>query len=385
MINRVFLFVIDGMGVGEAPDASKYQHAGVNTLAHLADRAGDLHLPTLESLGLGHVTNAKGLRQMAQPHACFGRLAFCSTEVDSLTGNWEIAGCVYTSDRPVYAERFPDSIITEIDRIFGRNVLGNTAAFGPEVLHRYGKQSISHAAPIIWTDGRRSCHIAAHERVLRIEELYQHCREARKSLKETTGLIRIVAHPLEGEAAAIRFKPARRDFAIEPPHQTMLDVLNRASQILIGVGKIGDLFSGRGLTRSTPVTSWSAAFDEVKGMLTKVPRGLIYAGLDLFHTGPHETAASLTEFDGRLPELLEQLRPGDLFILTGDHGRDMSRTPYLPTREYVPLLVTGPKLSQGVNLGTRSSAADLAQTIVEVLRGAPLPVGDSFIDALQAG
>ncbi|HEY6085744.1 MAG TPA: hypothetical protein VIU63_10140, partial [Nitrospira sp.] len=175
------------------------------------------------------------------------------------------------------------------------------------------------------------------------------------------------------------------DFAVEPPNQTMLDVLSRASQILIAVGKVGDLFSGRSLTRTVQIETWTAAFDEVYGMFKTVPRGLMYAALDMPYGDTSATAASLHELDRRLPDLLELLRPGDLFVLTGDHGRDPRKRHQLPTREYVPVILTGPRLAQGVNLGIRPSAADLGQTIVEALRGEALPVGESFLDALQAG
>jgi phosphopentomutase len=165
----------------------------------------------------------------------------------------------------------------------------------------------------------------------------------------------------------------------------MLDALSRAGQILIGVGKSGDLFDGRGFTRTVTAGSWTEALDDVIGMLNRVPRGLIYAACDVLAPSPGASAAALQEFDSRLSKLLEQLRSGDLFVLTADHGRDVTRNRTRPTREYVPLLVTGPKLAQGVDLGIRPSAADLGQTIVEALRGEPLPAGESFLDALRTG
>jgi phosphopentomutase len=183
----------------------------------------------------------------------------------------------------------------------------------------------------------------------------------------------------------VRFDPQPREFVLEPSGPTMFDVLNRASQILIGVGKVSDLFSGRGLTRSVPVGHWTTLLTEITGMFKKVPRGLIFAGLDVLESDAAQSATALHDFDRRLPGLLEQLRPGDLLILTGDHGRDMTKVDLLPTREYVPLLATGPKLAHGVNLGIRATAADLGHTIVEALLGDQLPVGESFLDALRAG
>jgi phosphopentomutase len=220
---------------------------------------------------------------------------------------------------------------------------------------------------------------------MRQDEFFQRCRDVRRLLKDPWGVWRVAAHPLVGDAGAVRFSPHHREFVLEPPGQTMFDVLNRASQILVGVGKVGDLFSGRGLTRSVPAGPWAALLQEVTGMLKKVPRGLIFAGLDVLESDAAQSAAALHDFDRRLPELLEQLRPGDLLMLTGDHGRDITKPDQVPTREYVPLLATGPKLAQGVDLGIRHSAADLGHTIVEALQRDQLPTGESFLDALRAG
>ncbi|HJT21873.1 MAG TPA: phosphopentomutase [Nitrospira sp.] len=385
MINRVILLTIEGLGVGALPDATEYGDAGTHTLSHLAQAVGGLNLPTLESLGLGHVATIKGLRAMAQPIGCFGRLGFQSNGTDSLIGHWELAGCQIKTTAPDYSHGYPDKLRVEIEQILGHTILGNQVATGADMLHRYGKEHLAAKAPIVWTDGHRTCHIAAHETVLPSQDLLKMCREARKKLNETWGIWRFVAYPLTGEETTWRLDLTRRDVAIEPPNQTMLDVLSRASQILIAVGKVGDLFSGRGFTRTLQNGWWSTAFEEVNKMFTKVPRGLIHASLDVLQAGAEDAAASLSEFDRRLLTLLEQLRSGDLLIVTSDHGRDLNKGHGLPTREYVPVILTGPKLAQGVDLGTRATASDLGQTVVEALRGEALPVGESFLDALQAG
>ena len=385
MINRVILLVIDGLGIGALPDAATYGDAEARTLPRLAETAGGLSLPTLESLGLGHVAEIAGLRVMAQPIGCFGRLGFQSNGVDSLIGNWELTGCLIDTDVPDHTAGYQEKLLDELKAVFGRTTIGNVVAAGETVLKSHGAEHLSTKAPLIWTDGRRTCHVAAHETVLAPSELFKRCRDARKRLKHPWGIWRIVAHPVTGESTAWRPDAKRRDFAVEPPGQTMLDVLSRASQILIAVGKSGDLFSGRGLTRTVETGSWVGTFESVNGMFSKVPRGLIYASLDILQQSVTDSAAALQDFDRRLPDLLEQLRPGDLLIITGDHGQDPDKGHRLPTREYVPVILTGPKLAQGVNLGTRPSAADLGQTIVEALRGEALPVGESFLDALQAG
>lgn len=385
MINRVIVLVIDGLGVGALPDAAEYGDAGTHTLSHLADAVGGLHLPTLEALGLGHITAIKGVRVMGQPEGSFGRLGFLSKGVDSMVGYWEIAGLQTDSAGPLYPDGFPPELVAILEQTFGRKILGNRRSSGVTMLREYDAEHLSSGSLIVWTDGRRTCHVAAHENAIRQDEFFQRCRDARKLLKDRWGIWRISAHPLTGDAGAVQFAPRSREFVIEPPGQTMIDVLNRAGQIVIGAGKVGDLFSGRGFTRSIPVGPWTALFTEVTGMLKKAPRGLIVAGLNVLEPEAAQSAAALHDFDRRLPELLEQLRPGDLLVLTGDHGRDLTKADHVPTREYVPLLATGPKLAQGVNLGIRASAADLGHTIVEALQGDQLPVGESFLNALRAG
>lgn len=384
MINRVFILVPDGLGAGAAADAAEYGDTAAHTLAHLAESVGGLNLPTLESLGLGHVTEIPGVRSMAQPLGCFGRVAFTSKDVDSLSGYWEIAGCVpgVKGDSSVDTSL---QVASALEQTFGRKILGGQLSSAGAALAAFGKEHLAAGSPIIWTDGRQTWHLAVHESIWRPDEVYHRCRDARKALKQSSGLRRIVAHPLVGDHGALQFGKARRDFAGEPPGTTMLDVLNRASQILIGVGKVSDLFGGRGLTRSIAAATWADAIDEVSGLFNRVPRGLIFVGLDFMECDVKQSAAALHDLDRRLPELLDQLKPGDLFIITSDHGRDPNKAHGAPTREYVPLLVTGPKLAQGVSLGIRASAADLGQTVVEALRGESLAIGESFLDALRPG
>ena len=385
MITRVIVLVIDGLGVGAMPDAAEYGDVGSNTLSHLAEAVGGLTLPTLEGLGLGHITEIKGVRTMGQPEGCFGRFGFLSKEVDSVAGYWEMAGHLTEVAGPLYPNGFPPDMVAVLEQAFGRKLVGNRRASGTAMLREYEEEHLSSGALIVWTDGRRTCHVATHEGAMRRDEFFQRCRDARKLLRDPWGIVRVSAHPLVGDAGAVQFSPQRREFVLEPSGSTMFDVLNRESQIITGVGKVGDLFSGRGLTRSVPVAHWTSLLAEVIGMFRKVPRGLIVAGLEVLESDAGQSAAALHEFDQRLPGLLEQLRPGDLLILTGDHGRDMTKADLLPTREYVPLLATGPKLAHGVNLGIRASAADLGHTIVEALLGDQLPVGESFLDALRAG
>jgi len=296
-----------------------------------------------------------------------------------------LAGHLTDAAGPQYPDGFPPDMVAVIEQAFGRKVIGNRRASGTVMLREYEAEHLSSGALIVWTDGRRTCHVAVHENAMRRDELFQRCRDARKLLKDPWGIWRVSAHPLLGEAGGVQFSPQPRQFVLEPPGPTIFDVLNRASQILVGVGKVSDLFSGRGLTSSLPVGPWTVLLTDVTKMLRKVPRGLIFVGLDVLESDAAQSASALQDFDRRLPGLLEQLRPGDLLVLTGNHGRDMTKADQVPTREYVPLLTTGPKLAQGVHLGIRASAADLGHTIVEALQGDQFPVGESFLDALRAG
>lgn len=382
MIKRVLLFVIDGFGIGPLPDAAEYGDAEANTLVHLADAVGGLSLPNLEALGLGHLAKIAGVASMAQPHGCFGRLGFTGRGKDSVSGYWETNGVVVSESGVVDQAGIPGSVVTVIEQALGRKLIGQRVAPMSAMLRDYGAEHLSSGAPILWTDGGNACYVAAHEATMPVAMLHQQCREAWKAVKKTGTLMRIVAQPVTGEPGALRPKAGRKDFIAEPPGLTMLDVLSRSGQITMGIGKVYDLFSGRGFTKSFPAAS---AFDDAVGMLNKVPRGLLYVSLDLLSEDSAQAAEALHDFDRRLPNLFEQLRVGDMVILTGDHGRDVTKPDKLPTREYVPVLITGPKLVRGVNLGTRQTAADLGQTIADTLGGDRLAIGESFWEALRPG
>lgn len=383
MINRVLLFVIDGLGVGPLPDAAEYGDADADTLAHLADAVGGLSLPNMEALGLGHIAQIRGVLSTTQPQGCFGRLGFTSQGKDSVAGYWETNGVVVRESAGHYSTGIPPHVVDALEQALGRKVIGKRIASMETMLSEYGADHIASGSPMVWTDGGNTCYVAAHESVMPLAVLYQQCREAWKTVKKIDTLIRMVIQPVAGEPGSLRPHVGRRDIVAEPPSVTMLDTLNRSGQIVMGIGKVHDLFSGRGLTRTFPAVSAAEAFDNTVGMLKKVPRGLLYASLDLLPEDSAQAASGLEEFDRRLPDLFDTLRAGDVFILTGDHGRDLSKPAKTPTREYVPLLITGPKLTRGVDLGTRATAADLGQTIVEALQAERLPIGDSFWPAIK--
>ncbi len=385
MINRIILLVIDGFGIGAMPDGVGYGDADANTLVHLAEAVDGLSVPNLEMLGLGHLATIKGVRPMTQPTGCFGRLGFLSPGKDSVVGYWEIGGMVQKETPTVCVDGVPTKVIDVIEQIFGRKTIGRGIALMGTVLGRYGREHMATGSPLLWTDGGNTCCVAMHESSMAPMEFHQRCREIRKAVKDAGLLVRIVARPLTGQHDTLKPQVGRRDFLAEPSGLTMWDVLSRSGQITMGVGKVSDLFSGRGITKALTTASGMAALDEVIGLLNKVPRGLVCASLDLLSEEARQAAAAIQGFDRRLPDLFERLRIGDLVIVTGDHGRDLSLPEKTTTREYVPLLVTGPKLAHGVDLGTRSTAADVGQTIAEALGADRVLIGESFLDALRPG
>jgi len=391
MIQRVILIVLDGVGVGELPDAAEYGDVGSNTLAHVAEAVGGLALPNLEALGLGHIGHFAGIRTMGQPDGCFGRMGQLSKGKDSTAGHWEMAGILLEEPFPIYPRGFPKEMLDLFEQASGRKVLGNRAASGTEIIQELGEEHMRTGAPIVYTSTDSVFQIAAHERVVPVEELYRMCRAARKLLKPPHQVARVIARPFIGEPGLFVRTERRRDFSVEPPSPTLLDILKSSGQLIVGIGKIEDLFNGRGLTRSIHTGNNAAGLDETVRLLKTMPRGLIFVNLVDFDTlyghrnNPSGYAKALQVFDARLPALLDAVRPGDLLCVTADHGNDPTTPGTDHSREYVPLLVVGPRLAQGVNLGTRRTFADLGQTVAEALGAPRLDCGESFLDALTPG
>ena len=390
MMNRVIVIVLDGLGVGAAPDAGEYGDQDANTLAHVADAVGGLTLPNLQSLGLGHIGAFSGIPRVGQPLGCFGRMAGLSKGKDATAGHWEMVGLVTKEPFPTYPEGLPEGVIEAIQEAIGRKALGNRVASGIEIVKELGGEHLATAFPIVYTNANSVVQIAAHERIISKEELYRMCRAARKVLSPPHRVARVIAQPFTGEMGAFVGTEGRKAFSVEPPGESLLDCARRAGYPVVGVGKIETLFCGRGFTRSIHTVS-NAGMDEIVRLLVNVPRGLIFADLADVETlnGHREDAAwfarGLQEFDLRLAGLLGALKPGDLLCLVADHGHDLTRQGRGHSREYVPLLAYGPKLARGVNLDTRETFADLGQTVSEALGLNQLTVGESFLGAIRAG
>jgi phosphopentomutase len=391
LINRVVLIVLDSLGVGALPDAAQYGDSGSNTLAHVAEAAGGLALPNLETLGLGYIGDFAGVRRMGEPDGCFGRMAELSKGKDTTTGHWEMAGLVLDRPFPTYPMGFPPEVIEAFQQAIGRKVLGNKAASGTEIIKELGGEHLRTGFPIVYTSADSVFQIAAHEQVIPVERLYHMCREARRLLRPPHQVARVIARPFTGEPGSFQRTEERRDFSLDPPGQMLLDLLKQAGHPVVGIGKIDDLFKGRGLTRSIHAGNNEESMDETVRILSLVPRGLVFVNLvdfDMLYGHRNDAAGyarALESFDAWLPELLSAMRQGDLLCMTADHGNDPTMPGTDHTREYVPLLAYGPRLARGVNLGTRRTFADLGQTIADALGVKRLPCGEGFLDSLTPG
>jgi phosphopentomutase len=373
-ISRVILIVLDSVGAGELPDAASYGDEGSNTLGNIADAVG-LHVPALRSLGLARV--ARIGEPSPPPAGAFGRK-------DSVTGHWEIAGVVLDRPFPTFPNGFPTEVIEEFERRIGRPSLGNTVASGTVIIDELGPEHVRTGAPIVYTSADSVFQIAAHESVIPLDDLYRMCESAFEIVGRGMGVGRVIARPFVGEPGTFRRTSNRRDFALDPVQPTLLDHVNAAGLPVIAVGKIDDLFAGRGITRAIHTTSDEHGMDALEAELAATPHGLIAANLVDFDTqyghrnDPAGYAANLERFDARLARLLPKLEPHDLLVITADHGNDPTTPSTDHSREHVPVLLSGAAVRAGVDIGTRPTFADLGQTLADVLGVAPLGHGRSF-------
>jgi len=382
---RVILLVMDSAGIGELPDAATYGDEGSNTLGNIG-REVPLRVPTLRSLGLSRVVDIGG--EIPAARGAFGRMAEASAGKDSVTGHWEMMGLVLDRPFPTFPHGFPPELIREFEQRIGRAILGNTVASGTAIIDALGAEHVRTGAPIVYTSADSVFQIAAHESVIPIEELYRICGMAFELFARGLGVGRVIARPFIGEPGRFSRTPHRRDFALEPFAPTLLDRLTTAGHAVVGLGKIEDLFAGRGLTRATHTTSDDHGMDLVDRELAETARGLVFANLVDFDTvyGHRNDvlgyAANLERFDARLAALLPRLRPLDLLVVTADHGNDPTTPSTDHSREHVPLLMTGESTRAGVDVGTRPTFADLGQTLADVFGVPPLDHGRSFLSEI---
>ena len=400
---RAIVIVMDSVGIGELPDASSYGDEGSNTVGNIA-RQIPLKVPALRTLGLdrlvdlgGHAgpppqTSAKadarhdaggGLR--VAPVGAYGRMAEASAGKDSVTGHWEMMGIVLERAFPTFPHGFAPEILAEFSRLTGRGVIGNKAASGTAIIDELGAEHLRTGALIVYTSADSVFQIAAHEQIVPIPELYRACEIAYTLVGEGLGVGRVIARPFVGAPGAFKRTANRHDYALPPTGETLLDRVKAASIPVVAIGKIEDLFAGRGITEGIHTVSDEDGMDRVAAQMEIVDRGVIFTNLvDFDAQYGHRNdvagyAANLERFDARLAALLPRLRDDDLLIVTADHGNDPTTPSTDHAREYVPLLVAGPRVRAGHNLGTRKTFADLGQTLADVFAVGPIAHGTSFL------
>ena len=388
---RAIILILDGVGCGAAPDAAAYGDAGSDTLGNLARAVGGLDLPNLERLGLGRIAPLAGVSAVNAPGAAWGRMLPRSSGKDSTTGHWEIAGVLLKHPLPTWPDGFPESVMAEFARRTGRGVLGNIATSGTEALRRFGDEHRRTGAWIVYTSADSVFQVAAHESVVPLAELYAACEAAlalRLPVDDGEGPLvgRAIARPFVGEAGAYARTANRRDFSLAPPGETMLDALAAAGIARAGVGKVDDLFAGRGI-QSKHTASNAEGVAEILSWLEDRGGGLLFANLvDFDQQYGHRNDApgfymALREFDAALPELLSRLRQNDLLFITADHGNDPTTPSTDHARECVPLLAAGPAVVP-IDLGVRETFADLGATVAHWLGSDFRGAGLSFLPQL---
>ena len=388
-IDRVIWIVLDSVGIGPLPDAADYGDMGRNTLGHIA-RSRSLQLPNLLRLGLGNIAPLDHLPPVPAPLASYGRGATRSPGKDTTTGHWEMAGIWLEQAFPVYPYGFPGELINKFEATIGRHTLGNKPASGTEILKELGAEHVRTGSPIVYTSGDSVFQIAAHEEVIPVAELYRMCEIARKMLDGPHRVGRVIARPFMGEAGNWRRTERRHDYALEPPRPMLLDVLAERGVPVFGVGKIHDIYNGRGVENYVTTKNNLDGLAKLRAALESRARGLIFANLvdfDMLYGHRKDVegfALSLEEFDHELGPFLEALRSRDLLLLTADHGCDpCDCSPSTDhSREYVPILAYTPSSPRGTNLGVRSTLADMGQTVAAIFAGS-LPHGTSFLEQMH--
>ena len=387
---RVFLIVLDGVGMGEMPDARDYGDAGSHTLRHVAEHAGGLALPHLESLGLGNLTALPGVRALSAPSGARGRLTEKSPGKDSTTGHWEMMGLVLDRPFPTYPHGFPLELLERWCEKVGRGWLGNLPASGTEIIQRFGEEHQKTGKYIVYTSADSVFQVAAHETTVPLEELYAACRAAREMLTGPHAVGRVIARPFEGAPGDYRRTTNRHDFSLVPFEPSVMDRLVERGHRVTTVGKVDDLFAGRGVSDTVHTKSNAEGEAVLLDLVRKPGEGLVFANLVDFDTqyghrnDPAGFARALVQFDDRLGEMLSRLRDDEMLWVTADHGNDPTTPSTDHSREYTPLLVAGPRVKHGADLGTRSTFADLGATLAELFGVTAPRQGRSFLQELRS-
>ena len=388
-MKRVFLIVLDSVGIGEAPDAAAFSDEGSNTLGSIR-ASKEFYCPNLERLGLFHIEGVGGADATIAPKACYARMREASMGKDTTIGHWEIAGVISPDPLPTYPNGFPDELIAAFESATGRRVICNKTYSGTDVIRDYGREHVETGSLIVYTSADSVFQIAAHEDVVPIEQLYEYCEIARGLLTPPHHVGRVIARPFTGEYPYTR-TPRRHDYSLLPPSETMLDRIKTSGKTVISVGKIADIFAGQGVSEGHRTQSNEHGMEVTIEIAGRDFEGLCFTNLvDFDMTYGHRNdvdgyAAALTRFDRQLGELLGLLGEQDLLLITADHGCDPATPSTDHSREYTPMLLVGKGVKEGVDLGTRESFADIAATVLDALGvDAGTTAGQSFWPDVRA-
>ena len=393
IFRRVIVIVLDSLGVGALPDAQEYGDADSNTLLHLSQAVGGIHLPCLEKIGLGEVCPFLGRQPSRQPVGVFGRLKEISQGKDSIIGHWELMGLITKTAFPTYPDGFPPEIINPFKKAIGREILGNVAASVTEIINQLAERHVETGYPIVYTSADSVFQIAAHEKIIPVKRLYEICLKARKILQGSHSVGRVIARPFLGHSKNWYRTSGRKDFSLPPPEATLLDRLKDKGILVTGIGKVIDIFAGRGFSLLYECKEGNpSVVNKIEEGLNEKVDGFIFANLvdfDMIYGHRNDSkgyAEALQYFDDRLKNILSLLAVDDLMMIVADHGCDPTTPSTDHSREYAPILAYSPSMKKGINLGVRSSFADVAQTIAQIFNISELKHGKTFLkEILEKG
>jgi len=388
-MKRAIWIVLDSVGMGAMPDSEHYGDKNVNTLAHTYAFANGLDLKNMLSYGLGNIEGMKELPKVQEPKGCFARLGELSKGKDTTTGHWEMIGVLTEVPFPTYPNGFPKEVMDTFEQAIGTKTLGNCTASGTAIIEELGEEHVKTGYPIIYTSADSVFQIAAHEDVIPLEKLYEMCEIARKILAGQHEVARVIARPFTGTVGQFSRTANRRDYAISPPMPNLLSYCEEAKVPVIAVGKIEDIFNKQGVSVAIHTKDNADGVKTTLECMEKYPEGLIFTNLVDFDMkwGHRRDAANygkgLEAFDAVLPQIVETMKADDILIITADHGCDPTAPGTDHTREYVPLLVIGQGIKEGIDLGTRKSFADIGQTLCQYFNLPDLKIGESFLENIS--